>query len=394
MPAVVRAGFRVEVARRAVHEVNPAMVVREAMGSLGAAARPQLRRDFHIHGSERPRPAARAVIYCDGGTDDQFREGVDLELSHWIPNRTPPGFKADTSTEICLGFVASGDPRFDLVVNNHVDVDGVLAVFTLVAGEWALAHGPTLTQAAEMGDFWAWGEPRAQALFQTLTALMRRLQAEKADAGALYSRCFDHVFAFLSEASAFVADPGLAALADSVALIERGEVARTVLGEHFAHYAIPRHLAAADLARALRVPGFNAPLSRECLLWPQARARFDRQRAQLVSVEAEAGWYYDLWFPGHVWAETPRSWRPAGLSAQGDSNTHVLDHPPLLGAVDALARLERASGQWALARRVTPFSSLEGRGFPVVLSFLADQQPAASSLEPGLVAARLAEAFR
>src|SRR5262249_8987679 len=153
--------------------------------------------------------------------------------------------------EICLNFVASGasgasgvsgDPRFDLVINNHVDVDGLLAVFTLVTGEAALAHRQTLTQAAAMGDFWAWGEPPAQALFQSLTVLIRRLQAEEVDANSLYLRCFDHVASVLSGESAVPEDPGLAALRDSVALIERGEVTREVLGEHFAHYVIPRRV--------------------------------------------------------------------------------------------------------------------------------------------------------
>jgi hypothetical protein len=354
--------------------------------------RPELQRKFHIQGSRSPRPSARAVIYCDGGIDDQFRAGVDLQLSHWIPNQTPERFKADTSTEICLNFVASGDRDFDLVVNNHADVDGVLAVFTLVAGEWALPHRRTLTQAAEMGDFWAWGEPPAQALCQTLTVLIRKLQWEKADADALYLRCFDHVFAFLSGDEIFPAHPGLAALSDSVALVERGDVARKVVGERFAQYVIPRRLAGSDLGRAVGVPGFNAPLSPEYLLLPQARARFDRERVHLVSVETDPGWYHDLWLPGYAWADTPRSWRPAGLSAQGDSNSHLLDHPALAAAVEELAILERASGKWTLARRLSPFSTLKGRGFPIVLSFLSDEGPTASSLDPGLVAERLARA--
>jgi hypothetical protein len=355
--------------------------------------RPEVQRRFHIQGSEAPRPPARAVIYCDGGTDQQFREEVDLELSHWIPNRTPERFGADTSTEICLSFVASGERGFDLCVNNHADVDGVLSMFTLVHGGWALEHRRTLTQAAHMGDFWGWGEPPAQALFQTTTLLIRKLQSEKADGNALYQRCFDHVIAVLSGESTFDAEPGLTALRDSVALVERGDVAREVLGERFARYVIPRRLAGGDLARAMRVPSFNAALSAECLLWPQARARFDRERVQLVSVEAEAGWYHDLWYPGYAWADTPRSWRPSGLRAEGDSNTHVLDHPPLTDAVGELAGLERATGTWTLARGLTPFSSLEGRGFPVVLSFLANDAPAPSSLEPALVAERLATAF-
>lgn len=358
-------------------------------------ARPALCRSFHVEGSQAPRPSARGVIYCDGGTDELFREGVDLELSHWIPNRTPTRFKADTSTEICLNFVASGDPRFDLVVNNHVDVDGVLAVFTLVAGASALPHRRTLVQAAEMGDFWAWGEPPAQALFQSLSLLIHKLQSEGTDANAIYRRCFDHVFEWLSGKSAPEAEPGMAALSDSVALVEQGDVTRKVLAEHFVHYVIPRRLVGSDLPRALRVPGFNAPLSSECLLCPRVRARFDRERIQLVSIEAEseAGWYQDLWYPGYAWADTPRSWRPTGLSAQQDSNTHLLDHPALADAADALARFERAPGRWTLARQLTPFSALEGRGFPIVLSFLAQDRAQPSSLDPHLVAERLARAY-
>jgi Family of unknown function (DUF6687) len=355
--------------------------------------RPELRRRFHIEGSASPRPSARAVLYCDGGTDDRFRPGIDLQLSHWIPNDTPTAFKADTSTEICLSFVAGGDSDHDLVINNHADVDGVLAVFALVAGEWALPHQRTLVQAAEMGDFWAWGEPPAQALFQTLTLLIGSLKAEKVDGVTLYERCFDHVFAFLSGESRFPADPGLGHLGDSVALVERGDIARTVLGEHFARYVIPRRLSDEHLARALHVPSFNAPLSSACLLWPQARARFDRERVHLVSASAGAGWYHDLWLPGYAWADTPRSWRPPGLRAERDSNTHLLEHPVLADAASELARLERRSGGWVLARRMTPFDTLPGRGFPIVLSFMDDGRPAPSSLAPELVSEHLASAF-
>lgn len=353
---------------------------------------PPHQRAFYVVASQRPRPPGAAVIYCDGGTDEEVREGVDLELSHWIPNRTPARFKADTSTEICLRFVESGERGFDVVVNNHVDVDGVLAVFTLVVGDWALPHRRTLSEAAAMGDFWGWGEPPAQALFQSLTLLFRRLQAERVDATAIYERCFDHVAACLSGGS-LPADPGLAALHASAALVERGEIVRAVVGERFAHYMIPRRHVDLDPARALRVPAFNEPLSADCLLWPHARARFDRERIQLVSVETAGGWYHDLWYPGYVWAETPHSWRPAGLTAQGDSNEYAFVHPELSAAVEELARLERADGQWTLAQQVTPFRSLHGRGFPVMLSFLTDARPAASSLAPALVVEHLARAL-
>jgi hypothetical protein len=111
--------------------------------------------DFHIEGSRRPRPASARTIHCDGSAGAGFRSGVDLELSHWLPNRTPPRYKADSSTEICLNFAAAGEAigACDLALNNHVDVDGVLSLFSVVAPSLALAHRATLVQAAESGDF-------------------------------------------------------------------------------------------------------------------------------------------------------------------------------------------------------------------------------------------------
>src|ERR1043165_1417415 len=88
-------------------------------------------RSLYITGSRLPRPEARRVIFCDGGVDASYREGLDLELSHWIPNTTPAQYKADTSTEICLRFVAMHPDGEDLVINNHVDVDGALSTFVL-----------------------------------------------------------------------------------------------------------------------------------------------------------------------------------------------------------------------------------------------------------------------
>ena len=90
--------------------------------------------DFDIQGSRRPRPVSARTIYCDGSAGEGFRPGVDMELSHWLPNRTPPRFKADSSTEICLNFAATGGALadYDLTLNNHVDVDGVLSMFAVV----------------------------------------------------------------------------------------------------------------------------------------------------------------------------------------------------------------------------------------------------------------------
>ncbi len=69
--------------------------------------------------------------------------GEAVHLTHWRGNRTPEELRADTSTEIALNLVAS--PRrdeltqgIDLVTNNHFDTDGLLSVWTVLAGPRAL----------------------------------------------------------------------------------------------------------------------------------------------------------------------------------------------------------------------------------------------------------------
>lgn len=91
------------------------------------------------------------AIGCDG-----LVPGAALDLTHWRGNRTPPAYKADTSTEIALNFVASTDSADwsgAIVVNNHFDTDGVLAAWVLLDPERTQAHRELLVAAAEAGDF-------------------------------------------------------------------------------------------------------------------------------------------------------------------------------------------------------------------------------------------------
>jgi hypothetical protein len=81
-----------------------------------------------------------------------------VHLSHWHDNRTPEELRADTSTEIALNFVASPLREelargIEVVTNNHFDTDGVLSVWTVLAGERALELKERLAAAAEAGDF-------------------------------------------------------------------------------------------------------------------------------------------------------------------------------------------------------------------------------------------------
>jgi len=353
----------------------------------------QAARTLHIDDGRTPRPEARRILYCDGVADGTYREGIDLELSHWIPNRTPRAFKADSSTEICMKFVEAGDGDHDLVVNNHTDVDGMLSAFVLLFGELALRHRQTIVQAAEMGDFWGWGDRPARELFQGLVCLIAELRERETAAEDIHRRGFERIRAILSGTRFPEGEDGLAALDETVARIEEGTIPRTEFGPRFAGYIVPRVPAERDLAAALDVPEFNIPLSRATLLSPYARARFDRERVQLVSVAVGNGWYHDLWYPGYVWAETVSLWRPAGIESAGDSNVHRLHFPSLARAAAFLGRSETADGRWTLADGLSPFGTIPGRNFPVVLSFMKDGRPSPSALPPGAVAGVLAPAF-
>jgi hypothetical protein len=102
--------------------------------------------------------------FYHAGLDDIPKLSVDgtvsksVHFSHWKGNETPSEVKADTSTEIVLNLVASANRNeltqgIELVTNNHFDTDGVLSVWTALAGERALELRDKLIPAAEAGDF-------------------------------------------------------------------------------------------------------------------------------------------------------------------------------------------------------------------------------------------------
>jgi len=284
---------------------------------------------------------------------------------------------------------------WDLVVNNHADVDGLLSVFTLVEPELALGHRRTLVEAAEIGDFWAWGERPAQVLFQGLTLLMNEAKQEQSDPQSLYERCLARVPSLLEgddEMQDRIHD-GLAHLWTCIEHIDSGAIARQECGPRFVHYALRGELAD-DTRRALYVPEFNEAISDACVLWPQARARLDEQKVALTSVATQGGYYYDIWYPGYTWAETPHRWHPPGLTLAGSSNGYRYEFPPLSHALAELQSRERNPGTWRLVEEVEPFAEMLGRRYPVIASFVDEEpKPAASSLAPERVVDAVAKAF-
>jgi hypothetical protein len=95
------------------------------------------------------------AISCDG-----LVPGAALDLTHWQGNHTPNRYKADTSTEIALKFVATPEAKERwsdaVVVNNHFDTDGLLSIWTLLDPECADGCRELLVAGAEAGDFDEW----------------------------------------------------------------------------------------------------------------------------------------------------------------------------------------------------------------------------------------------
>jgi hypothetical protein len=81
-----------------------------------------------------------------------------LELSHWPGNNTPESYKADTSSEIVLKFLRSTERNHffnlvDAVSTDHYDVDGLLALWSVLYPDEALRRAELIVQTAVTGDF-------------------------------------------------------------------------------------------------------------------------------------------------------------------------------------------------------------------------------------------------
>src|SRR5437868_4383353 len=93
--------------------------------------------------SKQPRPDAARVLYVDGPPDVKYRPGADVVLSHWLRHAAPAPLAAATGTAMALRWVATQPAPVDLVVNTHVDVDGILAAWVVQHGSSAEGHADT-----------------------------------------------------------------------------------------------------------------------------------------------------------------------------------------------------------------------------------------------------------
>lgn len=325
---------------------------------------------FYIKGSNAQSPPSLCSIYVDGTAGEDFREGTDIELSHWVPNRTEDCYKAETSTEICFNFLTANKSHpYDLVINNHLDMDGLLSVFVLAYPTMVFQHRDVLSNAAKAGDFWGWSTGKALKIFQEVTLLYQNLGRQKVDLQKRYEICFESILQIL-EGPDDRTDAQFI-LETQAALIEQGAIQRQPLESRFVAYYVPKALSQGKLEEFLSTPKFNEPISERLAFWPQVRNRWDEEKIQLVAIETDTGVYYDLWYPGYLWADTNGLWRPPGLRLPETAGAFQAIHwPELSKVIQELNRLETGPCNWKLFSGIRFSGQDNPRGFPIVAATL------------------------
>ena len=296
-------------------------------------------------------PSMRFEFY-HAGLDSLPKLSVDgtvpnsIHFSHWQGNTTPPELKADTSTEIALNLVTSSrrsefTQGIELVTNNHFDTDGVLSVWTILAGDRALELRERLVPAAEAGDFSEFtneaaircsiaiqGSDQAGPDDQKGSPLAAYLAGEEInDEARAYELVLPEVERVLTRIDNYES-LWRSAWERIAAAIESFEIGTSRVEE------IDSYLSLILLApEVFSSKGFNptkhaAPYT--------AISRYARGQLLLVTTPVKDGWIYRLDYPYYSWAET--TVRPA------------IERRDLRPAIAKLNQLEPASevGSWKL----------------------------------------------
>lgn len=324
--------------------------------------------NFYCGRSFDQKPTSKRTMYVDGTGGAEFRDGIDGELSHWNPNRTEEKYKAGTSTEICLKYLAlNRDIDYDLVVNNHLDIDGVLSVFVLAYPTIARKHEAVLIDAAKVGDFWAWADGKALKVFQLLSLLFEKCEAANISLQESYQRCFSLILRILDSQNDKTTAERI--LTTQYALIEQGKIIREELNDRVVSYHVPQNMIKDKIYQHLLTPKANEPISNRIPFWPQVRNRLDEEKIQLVSFDTGIGITYELWMPGYCWADTKGLWLPPGHQPPTDMRGLIRIQWPTLSKIAAqLNTQEQGSCYWTLFEGFDFFNTKNHRDFPIILT--------------------------
>lgn len=263
--------------------------------------------------------------YYHSGLEDVPKLSVDgtvdnaIHFSHWQGNETPAALKADTSTEIVLNLVAAPNREeltrgIQLVTNNHFDTDGVLSVWTVLAGERALELRGKLIPAAEAGDFSELineqavrasiaiqGSDQPTPREESGSPLARHLAGEiVTDDARAYELVLPEVERVLTKTDEYeplwrVAWEKIAA---AIETFERG--ASRVAESSDAGLSLVT-LAPEVFTRAAGKNGFDP--SRDSIPFT-AISRYAKGKLFLIATPMESGWAYRVDYPYYSWAET------------------------------------------------------------------------------------------
>lgn len=328
----------------------------------------------------------KTCIFVDG-TSPLINYEKDLELSHWIPNQTPNEFKADTSTQICYNFIKSDRSKtYDIVINNHVDVDGILSAFVILFPKISLNNETIITGASFMGDFSAYGDFKTSHFYIHLVEWIKEFQAMKLTNQLIFEKCFQMIQDYFNgQLFDFddLAKEVFSEIGHAIDLIHTQQIQRIIHHDTFVSYKIPAEVVKSSPKQAIYKSGFDFGLDVQQVLPMQVLNQFDFERQKLLIVESESGdYYYDLLLPDYLWAETSSLYRTNGVQSTDSTNIHLFNRPDLEQVTSELNQLETSQGSWTLAKKFHPFASIKGRGFPVVLSFLFEDEIVASSIDP------------
>ncbi|MGB0934550.1 MAG: hypothetical protein ACPGXY_00615 [Alphaproteobacteria bacterium] len=95
-------------------------------------------------------------------------------------------------------------------------------------------------------------------------------------------------------------------------------------------------------------------------------------KVQLVCIETDDSSFYDLYYPGHSWADTEGLWRPQGLGLPGpETGASAFRTPKMVRAISRLNDQERNhETRWTLFDNLYFMPDKNPRAMPIVASTL------------------------
>ena len=246
-------------------------------------------------------------LSIDGTVDNS------IHFSHWQGNETPAEVKADTSTEIAINLVASPNRAaltqgIELVTNNHFDTDGTLSVWTVLAGERALAHRELLIAAAEAGDFSEYsnddgvrvsiaiqGSDQASPNNDDGSPLARLIAGEEVDDDA---RAYDLVLPKVEHLLSNINDyeslwrEGWDKVVAAVESFERGQSKVNEFGKISLITLAPQLFDGTGFSPTKHAAPYTAI------------SKYAKGELFVIAIPASAGWFYRIDYPYYSWAET------------------------------------------------------------------------------------------